>query len=76
MNAVGNEPSAYPMKEEAEDEDEDEDDGCRRDRAPSAYYLLFRAEPQRLRDRKEVRCCVVPISLSSSFDLCASAPLR
>jgi hypothetical protein len=42
MNAVGNEPSAHPMKEEAEDEDEnedeDEDEGCRL--TPATYYLL------------------------------------
>jgi hypothetical protein len=55
MNAVGNEPSAYPMKEEAEDEDEneDEDDGCRRDRAPTTYCHLFGVEAQRQEEAKK-----------------------
>jgi hypothetical protein len=51
MTAVEHEhePSAHPIKEKAEDEDEneDEDDGCRRDRAPTTDYLLFRAEINR-----------------------------
>jgi hypothetical protein len=45
MTAVEHGPSARPIKEKAEDENED--DGCRRDRAPTTYYLLFRAEINR-----------------------------